>query len=245
MKRIFLLAFFAAVAGAAYASEPPLGLFNEANTLYAKGQYAQAASAYEALASSGEANAELYYNLGNAYYKTQRYGRAVLSMERAARLDPRDPDIRFNLGFLKTFVKEPGEPFPEIILTSLNGLCTLNELAAACSALLFIFCGSVMLYTALKRQSFLMLTLASACLLVVFSGWFVLKVNAEVWTREAIVVSGPADVRNGPGAENSVGFSLPEGRKVEVLGGNDGWAAIGLRSEGLKGWIEKQYLEEI
>ena len=79
-----------------------------------------------------------------------------------------------------------------------------------------------------------MFNIIFAVLAVVLCGWLAIKIESEVLTRDAIVVSGPADVRNGPGMENSVGFSLPEGRKVVILGAKDDWSAIGLKSEGQK-----------
>jgi uncharacterized protein YraI len=91
----------------------------------------------------------------------------------------------------------------------------------------------------------LLFCVVSSAALIVFTGWFFLKLDKEALSREAIVVSGPADVRNGPGEENSVGFTLPEGRKVMVLGAKDSWTAIGLKTEGLRGWLENKYLEEI
>ena len=78
-----------------------------------------------------------------------------------------------------------------------------------------------------------------------FSAWLALKIDSEINTQWAIVIAGPVEARNGPGFENTVGFTLPEGKKVTVLGVKDDWAAVGLRSEGLKGWVERKYIEQI
>lgn len=244
-KIIFLITVIFCAPGAFAAQTAGLTLFEKANELYAQGQYDKAAGVYETVIQQNGPDAFLYYDLGNAYYKTQRYGKAVACFERAARLKPRDPDIRFNLNFLRTIVKEPGEPFPEIIISSLNGLLALNELTLICSVCYFMLFLGVILYIATKRQDVLILNIILAVLVVILFGWFLLKLDREVLTREAIVVAGPAEVRNGPGTENSIGFSLPEGRKVMMLGSKDGWSAIGLRIEGLKGWLETKYLEEI
>ena len=243
---IFLIAALALFSARGFAADTGVQpLFGQANDLYSKGQYDKAIVIYEDILSKGISNAALYYNLGDAYFKTQRYGKSVACFERAARLKPRDTDIRYNLGFLRAMVKEPVEPFPEILLTSLNGLVTLNELAVLCSAVFILLICGIGLYIALKQRNVLLFNIIFAVLAVVLCGWLAIKIESEVLTRDAIVVSGPADVRNGPGMENSVGFSLPEGRKVVILGAKDDWSAIGLKSEGLKGWIEKKYLEEI
>lgn len=222
-----------------------LMMFNQAGELYSKGQYDKAIAVYENLVSQKQGNAALYYNLGNAYFKTQRYGKAAAYLERAARLKPRDPDIRFNLDYVRNTVKEPAEPFPEIMVTYLNNTVSLNELTLLCWAAYFLLICGIIIRITLKRQRILLFNLICAAAAVILGGWLYVKMDREVFSREAIVISGPAEARNGPGMENSVGFTLPEGRKVSILGGNAGWSAVGLKAEGLKGWIENKCLEEI
>lgn len=219
--------------------------FSRANDLYAKEQYGQAIALYDGLLEQSGPDAAVYFNLGNSYYKTQKYGKAMLSFERALRLKPRDSDIRFNADFVRTLVKEPPENFPESAVSALNGLVTLNELTLLCSGLFLLLIIAIAFYTLSRNQTALLLCVISSTALIVFSGWLLLKADKEALSREAIIVSGPADVRNGPGEENSVGFTLPEGRKVMILGAKDSWTAIGLKTEGLKGWLENKYLEEI
>jgi len=245
MKRI-ILAFCAIICCAGYtaAADTALATFNQANTAFEKGQYTEAAAMYESLAGRHGGNAALYFNLGNTYFRQQQMGKALLNYERAKRLAPRDRDVLYNLEFVRQQVKEPQQPFAVALLSALNGLATLNEVAALCS---FCFIGFLLGATAwiFYRQRFILPTLAAFMLFILATGWLFLKINVEVWTDEGIVTAGPAEVRNGPGTENSVGFSLPEGRKVVVLGENNDWVAVGLSSEGLRGWIEKKYIEKI
>ena len=72
-----------------------------ANQLYNTGSYAEAAQVYEQLLSQGMTHSSLYYNLGNAFYVQGDLGRAILNYQRAARLDPRDPEIRANLALAR------------------------------------------------------------------------------------------------------------------------------------------------
>lgn len=67
-----------------------------ADSAYAAGKYDEAISLYSAMLKEGE-SADIYYNLGNCYYKTDRIAHAVLNYERAFLLDPADADVRFNL----------------------------------------------------------------------------------------------------------------------------------------------------
>lgn len=245
MKKLFITLTILGFACSARAADNSATDFAKANGLYAKQQFEQAVVVYGNLIALGQADASVYYNLGNSYYKIQKYGRAMLNYEKALRLKPRDPDIRFNAGFLRSIVKEPQESFPESAITALNGTISLNELTLLCSGLYFLLIAAIIFYMISKRQKALLLSIVCAASVVIITGWLLIKIDKEVLSREAIVVSGPADVRNGPGEENSVGFTLPEGRAVMILGTKDNWTAIGLKTEGLRGWIEKKYLEEI
>ena len=112
-----------------------------ANNLYEAGYYAEAAQIYEELIAQGVEDSALFYNLGNAYFQQGDLGRAVLNFQRAAQLDPRDPDIRANLELARAqaveFLPEtPDNPLFKLADFSREWL-TLNETAVL--ALLFWF----------------------------------------------------------------------------------------------------------
>src|SRR5689334_19162351 len=75
--------------------------FEEANKLYEQGKYAEAAAAYENLAPAHNGSPALYYNLGNAWFKAGQNGRAIAAYRKAEMLSPRDPNLRFNLNFVR------------------------------------------------------------------------------------------------------------------------------------------------
>ncbi len=237
--------FFLFLALPCFSQGSPLSLFNQANAYYEKGEYAKAIELYESLAQERQVNAALYYNLGNAYYRAQQPGKAIVNYERALRFAPRDSDIRTNLEFVRRAVQEPGPGPGDEVIAWFDGLITLNELTVLCSALLLLCSAGLGIFIVKRRQRFLLSSAAIAALFLLSGAWLGMKISNEVSTRWAVVIAGPADVRNGPGTENSVGFSLPEGRKVMILGHKDDWVAIGLRVEGLKGWIEKKYIEAV
>lgn len=97
MKRFCIInCFLLLVLPVALAQSKP-----EADSLYQKGQYEVAAKMYEQLLGKGE-NAYIYYNLGNAYYRMHDLAHAILNYERAALLEPGNPDIRFNLSLARS-----------------------------------------------------------------------------------------------------------------------------------------------
>src|SRR5947208_11437033 len=73
------------------------GRFEKANSEYAASNFKEAISDYGSLVQSGEWSANLFYNLGNAYYRTGDYGRAILNYERALRIDRQHPEAQANL----------------------------------------------------------------------------------------------------------------------------------------------------
>jgi tetratricopeptide (TPR) repeat protein len=246
MNRLLCAVCFILMAGVlpGRAADSPLAAFRAANTLYEKGQYAEAAAAYETLAA-GHTSAALAYNLGNAYYRQGRIGKAVLQYERAHRLAPRDRDIRENLEFARQQMKEPQPAFTAALRDGIAGLAGLNELAVLCSFFSVIFFGTFAAGLLVRRRRIALVAVVAFLGLLLSGAWLLLKLDAEVWTATGIVVAGPAEVRNGPGAENSVGFTLPEGRKVLLLGASGDWTAVGLPAEGLRGWIEKKFVEPL
>ena len=245
MKRSILLLFIILSASlSARTAEDYLAKFNNAAKLYESAQYSKAIEVYENILSSGQRNAELYYNLGNAYYKTGKIGKAVLNYERAERLAPSDQAIKNNLIFLRKSLQEPEPALFDSVLAWAAGLVSINAAAILSSLFFAIFVFGAIFFLFTKSSTAGFITLAPLALLLVFGTIFVLQYRDQELTKWAVVISS-RDARNGPGAENSVAFSLPEGKKLMVLGEQDDWYAVGLRNEGLKGWVEKDSIEAI
>src|SRR5205807_50501 len=102
MKQVILMkiaiALFTFVLSVTNASAAPDDAgFEKANSEYAAGNFKEAISDYNTLVQSGELSANLFYNLGNAYYRTADYGRAILNYERALRIDRQHPEAQANL----------------------------------------------------------------------------------------------------------------------------------------------------
>lgn len=247
MKNLLALIPILLLLGSASArtQEKPLEVFAKANQLFEKSDFQGAVDLYESLVRERQINAGLLYNLGNAYYRKGQPGYALLNYERALRLAPRDGDIRYNLSFVRRMVKEPQRSFGTQLADRLCSILTLNELTTACSALFILAIAGACVFLVRKERWAAWMS-ASILFAALISGtWLWFMMNREVYTRWAIITSGPCDARNGPGENSSVGFTLPEGRKVLVLGESNEWIAVGLTSEGLRGWVEKKYLEEI
>ena len=84
--------------------------FNAANKLYAEGKFAAAADAYQKIFQSGAVSPALYFNYGNAEFKSGNLGRAIAAYRQAAQLAPRDAEVRANLEFARNQVQGPHAP---------------------------------------------------------------------------------------------------------------------------------------
>jgi tetratricopeptide (TPR) repeat protein len=240
---IFILQF--ACAAWIFSEQKPEDMFSQANQLYQKDQYQEAINLYNSILQKGMVSFDVYFNLGNAYYRTQRPGLALVNYERALRIKPRDSDVRSNIEFVTAAMKLPDRDLSEIMLDFFENMMSLNESAALSSLFLILLMAGLSAYLFIRDKKLIVLSAVLLAGFVCASGLFAFKYTSEVKTLWAVTVKSPAEVRNGPGTENSVGFTLPEGRKVSIIGEKDNWYAIGVKEEGLKGWIEKSYLEVI
>src|SRR5205814_10590505 len=125
--------------------------FDKANQEYAQGHFKAAIDGYEALARSGQWSANVFYDLGNAYFRTGDFGRAILNYERALALERHHPEATANLQIARdeAHALELQQSWPERYLqfASVNQYC----IAAAITFWLAVF-GFFMLLFALRRS---------------------------------------------------------------------------------------------
>jgi hypothetical protein len=166
-----------------------------------------------------------------------------LWFERAKRVAPRDTDIQFNLSLSRSHLKDTSPEWLKNFIFYLNG----NELAVIVSILLWVFLTlfGAMTLGWVKMEIWPGMTLwTTGLLLVMFGSWLGAHV---IWDarKTAVVTSAPGEVRNGPGTDYAVGFTVPEGSDVVVLNERPEWTQIGVVNQGLKGWIPAAEVELI
>ena len=132
------------------------------DSAYIKGDYLTAIQVYESLLQQGE-SAEIYYNLGNSYYKTDNIAHAILNYERALILQPDNADIRANLDIARSKTIDKVTPIPEVffitwIHTLSNSMSSDKwaKTSIACFLLFLIF-----LYTVLVLDNDIYCTIIS------------------------------------------------------------------------------------
>ena len=224
----------------------------EADSSYVRGQYQQAITQYEALLKQG-ASADLYYNLGNAYYRTENIPEAVLNYERALLLSPGDRDIRFNLQIArsKTFDKivPESEMFFVTWYRSLVSMMSVDAWArtalvslAITIILLLVYLFSERIW--LRKAGFF----GGVALLVLFVGAniFAWQQKKDLLNRKGAIIFAPSvTVKSTPAANGTDLFILHEGTKVVITDGSmKEWKEIRL-ADGKEGWIESKHIRVI
>ena len=224
----------------------------DADSAYAQQNYQEAIKQYEALLQNG-VSSELYYNLGNAYYRTDNISRAIINYERALLLSPGDGDIRFNLQMARSKTIDKIVPESEMFfVTWYNSLVNLTSVdgwavIALCSLALAVILALVYLFSeriALRKAGFFLG--AFFVLLFVLSNVFAVQQKDKLLNRTgAIVVSSAATVKSTPAQNGTDLFVLHEGTRVVITDGSmKDWKEVRL-ADGKEGWIESKQIEVI
>lgn len=219
---------------------------------YKDGNYSQAADIYQRVLNQGLGSGEVYYNLGNCYYKLGQYGRAILNYERARRLLGQDPDLDVNLKLANLMVPDRIEPLPRLfvmqIFSSVAQIFSLRGWAALlviCEwILLFCLAGLQGLRHPRLRRWLAQIFWIGAAVLIVSAGFFWARKVQQERTVEAVVIENRVEVRSAPEENSTELFTLHDGVKFRILRQVPGWAEIHL-ADGKQGWMPKAAFEVI
>lgn len=226
--------------------------FIRANQLYLDGSYEEAIIVYEKVLNSGYHSAALYYNLGNAYYRSNKIPPSILNYERAALLSPGDHDIRFNLELARMHVRDRIEELPDFFINrwwrNLRNLAGTGKWA---SISVFAFIISLVMLSIFLVSSTVHIKKIFFWLFVgifIFSILsFSLGLDQSNYIRNhntAIVFSPVVSVKSSPDVNSTDLFIIHEGTKVWVEESLGDWLAVRL-SDGNKGWLKKDVIEMI
>lgn len=224
----------------------------KADREYLQGEYQQAINDYELVLRNGE-SAEVYYNLGNAYYKNDDLTKAILNYERAHLLDPGNEDINFNLEFARAKTIDKIVPVEDFFLvewynamvnfTSVDGwavIAVLSLVLAIAFTLAYLF-GSRLI---LRKVGFY--GGIATILLFFVANIFASQQKEDLEHRTgAIVISSSATIMKTPSMNGTQDFVLHEGTRVDIMDKTiHNWREIKV-GDGRTGWILTKQLEEI
>ncbi len=222
-------------------------LLDSANAAYAKGKYEKAITLYESVLNKGLEAPELYFNLGNAYYKKNYIGLSILNYERAKKLNPHDEDINANLKLANLKIEDKIEAAPQLFLTEWKNdvVYLMNEKNWSILCILLVIASMIFLglYIAsntrrLKQAGFI---IGSVLLISAIITFFIAQNTSDLSKNsgEGIIILPSLTVTGSPDEKSTKLFILHEGTKVHITQENNDWLEIKI-ANGNVGWVKKQ-----
>lgn len=219
-------------------------VYMSALSQYEEGQFERALESWRGIVDSGYESPELYYNMGNAAFRSNSIGYAVLYYEKALKLDPSLKDAENNLEFLSRYKSDSFEEVPEFFMRSwmTRAVRALPERAWSLMALLgFVFTMTFLLIYIFTRGIKLKKTAFFASLagliFTIFTLSSALASHHEIVHPESgIILSPSVIVRSTPSETGTELFILHEGTSVKVYEKVTGWQNIRI-IDGREGWI--------
>ncbi|PKP45293.1 MAG: hypothetical protein CVT94_18455, partial [Bacteroidetes bacterium HGW-Bacteroidetes-11] len=219
---------------------------------YMAGFYGNAITIYEEILSSGFESPDLYYNLGNAYFKNEELPKAILNYERALKLNPGNEDYRFNLRFANDKLIDKIDALPELFYiiwwNSLKNKLSANNwamLALVSFTLVFILLVAFLLSRTLLMKRTLFYTGVLLILLHILSGVLAWQTKTEAKQKQTAIVFAPnLPVKSSPDESSIDLFVIHEGLKVQIIDKIGEWNEIKI-GNGSKGWVKSETLERI
>lgn len=225
----------------------------QGDSAYAKADYATAIAVYEAILAEGNEAASLYYNLGNAYFKSDEIAKAILNYERALLLDPSDKDIRFNLEFARSkTVDKVTEGYTIFFVRWIEELINTMSMDAWCilGITAFVLLLVSLLFFLFNRN---MPVRKSGFAIAIISLFVTIFANIAAYSHydkiangtDAIIIVPSVTAKSTPDESGTSLFVIHEGRKVKITDDTmSAWKEVELE-DGTIGWLPANSLERI
>jgi tetratricopeptide (TPR) repeat protein len=242
--RTYLIAllFCASSAVSAFAQSGPE--FTKANQEFAQGNFKEAITGYEALIRAGQWNANLFYDLGNAYFRTHDFGRAILNYERALALDQHHPEATANLQIARDESRAL-ELQPSKLERYLQ-FATINQYSIAAAVAFWLGIFGIVVAIFARRRSAALLSLSILCLFVCAVALWAIHTldNGSEGRGLAIVTGNDVQARLATADTANSVLALPAGSEIKILSTRGDWMYAALPND-LRGWIQTKHAEPV
>jgi len=227
-------------------------LYDSANAAYARADYQKAINLYDSILKSGKISGDVYYNLGNAYYKINRIGLSILNYERAKKINPTDENILFNLKLANQRTDDKIGEAPQLFLTqwkkSLVNLMSEKWWSIGSIILFFLSLTFLFLFISSAERIKKQIGFFAGLFFLVSSLFFVFiaqqSYTMTLENTEAIIIAPSVTVVSSPTQAATKIFIIHEGTKVIVLEKLDDWVELKI-ANGNTGWIKANQLISI
>jgi len=229
--------------------QAPAELYKTANQLYKANLFDSAAAQYERILAQGYKSVEVYYNLGNCYYKLNNLGKGIINYERALQLAPDDEDIQHNLKLANLHTADKIQPVPQMqIVTRWNNFVESNSsrgwgMLAVGLIWISLIVFAIYLFFVFRRvvlnTGVLFLVASLFCMSLAFK-----QSHSEEDSNAAVLTVTNAFAKSAPDASATDAFMIHEGIKFHLMDQVGDWVKIRL-ADGKVGWVEKGNYEKI
>lgn len=225
--------------------------FEAANTAYENSQFDDAITYYEQIIASGYESDVLYFNLGNAYFKTNNTPKAILNYEKAKKLNPTDEDIAFNIEFSNLYIKDQYNPVPDFIIDRIYNRLVHSAASntwAYVSILFFVLTWvAFLLFLFSKIIIRRKIAFLAAIFFIVFSiSSFIFSLNMKNYFENpnSAIMMEISTLKSSPQTDGTDLFIINPGVKLTIENKNDEWFEVKLPN-GVKGWVKQEVVELI
>ncbi len=220
-------------------------LFEHANEKYNLGQFEESIQLYDSLLKGHLESHDLYFNLGNAYFKLNDYTSAIYYFEKAKKLDPGNEDCSYNLELVNSKIADNIEALPEIALKKWwqNLLFFFNEKEwMLVNVITFsFFLASLALFFLIQSATFrqwFMGVVVTLMVISILSGFVGYRSFKNKNTHDTAIIFTPTvNIKSAPDEKSNTIFILHKGSKVKLLEQNSNWQKVKI-SDGNVGWIQ-------
>lgn len=251
MKKNLLIILFLILGYALFADEEQI-IIAKANKAYTEGYFENAVELYKKVLHLGVESPELYFNLGNSYFKLNELSSAILYYEKARKLDPGNEDVNYNLSVANSKIADKIDPIPELFykrwFRSLCEILSMDEwgkisIIAMIIALFFGFIYFVSNRMVLRKIGFwlgiIFLSCALCSVLLAYQDYSIINNN-----KEAIIFLPTVTIKSSPDEKSIDLFVLHEGTKVKLIDNIGNWFEIKI-ANGSVGWLPSSAVEKI
>jgi tetratricopeptide (TPR) repeat protein len=215
------------------------------NRYYMDGKYEDALNTYLEILQAGYESGNLYYNMGNACYRLNMLGHAVLYYEKALFFIPRDPDLKFNLYYIRKLTKDAVDPPKDMISGILfwTGSMTVNELFLLFAVINLLFWCLLIIRLFIKKEwTFYIILILLAVWIITGISW-AWETFSDTADDRAVVLPEEINVFSGPDEREKLLFQLHAGTIVVQERKEDNWKLIRLDEK--RGWVRHSDIEKI
>lgn len=250
MKKAYVILFMLMVVAEVSATTD--SLYQKANDLYQEGEYETALNVYREIVDAGFESSDLYYNMGNAAYRSNNIGYSILYYEKTLKLDPSHEDATHNLKFVSRYRVDTFEQVPGLFFRSWTDALVKSfseQIWSILAIILFIILlVNVLIYLFSRRlvvkKAGFFIALVGLTLFIVSLSSALAQHRNIIRPDAGIILSPSVIIRSSPSESGTELFILHEGTRVRVNEEVSGWHNIRV-IDGREGWVQTIDFESI